>query len=57
MPRYSTNRELGKLATANAKRKAKAKAKANQPSTPPLPDDNRWDNMKSAKPKDDTGRL
>jgi hypothetical protein len=49
MPRYSTNRELGKIATANADRQAKA---AKQQAIPRLPDDDRWDDMKSAQPQE-----
>jgi hypothetical protein len=49
MPRYALNRELGKLATANAERRDKAQAK--QDATPRLPDPDRWDDMKSAQPK------
>jgi hypothetical protein len=52
MPRYSLNRELGKLATANAERRDKAnKAQAKQDVIPRLPDPDRWDDMKSAQPK------
>jgi hypothetical protein len=52
MPRYALNRELGKLATANAERRDKAdKAQAKQNGIPRLPDPDRWDDMKSAQPK------
>jgi hypothetical protein len=52
MPRYSLNRELGKLATANAERQDKAnKAQAKQDATLRLPDPDRWDDMKSAQPQ------
>ena len=50
MPRYSTNRELGKVATANAERRAK-KAKA-QATILRLPDGDRWNDMKSAQPQE-----
>jgi hypothetical protein len=46
MPRYALNRELGKLAAANAERRDKAQAK--QDAIPRLPDPDRWDDMKSA---------
>jgi hypothetical protein len=52
MPRYALNRELGKLATANAERRTQAdKAQAKQDAIPRLPDPDRWDGMKSAQPK------